>query len=98
LGRTGKISLVFGLVPAFAGTPVPLGLTQRTFNSVSVDLAAAAGLAGGLLVGAAPTLVLAPGGLAAGALIQGQNVVLPAGTEMVVEVTRAVPVTALRGL
>jgi len=98
LGRNGKISLDFGSVPAFDGTPVPLGLTQRTSNSGSEELAAAAGLTGVLLVGAATTVVLAPVGLAAGALIQGQNVVLPAGTEMVVEVTRAVPVTALRGL
>lgn len=98
LGRNGKVSLDFGSVQAFDGTPVPLGLTQRTSNSGSEELAAAAGLTGVLLVGAATTVVLAPVGLAAGALIQGQNVVLPSGTEMVVEVTKAVPVTALRGL
>lgn len=98
LGRNGKITLDFGTILAFDGTPVALGITQKTSNSGSEELAAAAGLTGVLLVGAASTVVLAPVGLAAGALIQGQNVVLPSGTEMVVEVTRAVPVTALRGL
>ncbi|BAS28877.1 hypothetical protein [Limnochorda pilosa] len=98
LGRSGKVALDFGTVPAFDGTPVGLGLTERTSQSGSEELAAAAGLTGVLLVGSAATVVLAPLGLAAGALIQGQNVVVPSGTEMVVEVTDAVPVAALQGL
>lgn len=98
LGRSGKVTLDFGSVPAFDGTPISLGLTQQTSETGAEELAAAAGLTGVLLVGAVTGVVFAPVGLAAGALIQGQNVVLSAGTEMVVEVTTAVPLTALQGL
>ncbi|MBE3583531.1 MAG: hypothetical protein IMX01_05395 [Limnochordaceae bacterium] len=79
LGRAGRIVLDFGVMPAFDGTLIPLGVAKRaTTENESLGLAAGASVAGILLLG--------PIGLVSGYFVQGKNVSIPSGTSFYVEV------------
>ncbi len=74
-GRSGKISLHLGAVPAVDGTPVRLGLPARDeWLDEKESIAAASSLVG--------LAALGPLGLAGGILVQGDDVVLKAGTKL----------------
>lgn len=80
LGRDGLVTVEWGELPAVDGTPIKLtiGLKASERNQ-SAELAAGAAIAGVLLFSS-------PLGLAAGALVIGNEHVVPVGTEFFAEV------------
>lgn len=84
LGRSGKVELDFGTLRTLDGTAVRLAVEERAAKE-NTQLAAAASVGGLVLLG--------PIGLVGGAFVQGKEHVIPAGTELYVEVQR--PVQAL---
>lgn len=89
LGRGGRVEVDFGTITALDGTAVPVQVAERaiTENRGAQDAAAAASVAGVLLLG--------PIGLVGGYFVRGQEHVVPPGTTFFVEVSRPVRVSGL---
>lgn len=88
LGRDGNVEVNWGSLRAMDGTEVVVRVGQRAEErTASVELATGAALAGVILLG--------PIGLAAGALVTGQDDVAPIGTQLFVEVSEATEAKAL---
>lgn len=82
LGRDGRVTIDFGLVPAFDGSSIPLRISEKaTEKNRSLELAAGASMAGVLLLGG-------PIGLVGGYFVKGKDVQIPKGTEFFVETAR----------
>lgn len=88
LGRDGNVEVNWGALRAMDGSEVVVRVGQRAEErTASVELATGAALAGVILLG--------PIGLAAGALVTGQDDVAPIGTQLFVEASEAADVKAL---
>lgn len=89
LGKDGYVRVDFRSVPAIDGSGVPVEMGEKAFqtNRSSVDGAAAASMAGVLLLG--------PIGLIGGYFVQGQDTSVAAGTQFFVEVSRPTQVFGL---
>jgi len=79
LGKSGRVVIDFGTVSAFDGKSIRLRMAEKSMERNSrLELAAGVSIAGVLLLGG-------PIGLAAGYLIQGQEVQIPSGSKFFVE-------------
>ncbi len=88
LGRDGHVEVNWGTLRAMDGTEVAVRIGQRAEERTnSLELATGAALAGVILLG--------PIGLAAGALVTGQDDIVPVGTQLFVEVAAPVEVNGL---
>lgn len=86
-GQAGRVSIDWGTVRTFDGTPVSLDVSERAAQHTQ-DLAVAASMAG--------VLILAnPIGLVGGLLVQGKEHVVEAGTELFVAVAQEAQVQGL---
>lgn len=86
-GRAGSVGIEAGSVRAIDGSLITLTFQQTAPDRGAQDLAAGASLGGMVLLG--------PLGLAAGYLVQGRSEIIPAGTEITLEVKDAVTVQGL---
>ena len=86
MGRSGKVELDFGTLKTMDGTSVRLAVAERAAKE-NTELAAAASVGGLVLLG--------PIGLVGGVFVQGREHVIPAGTELYVEVERPVKAAGL---
>lgn len=88
LGRDGHVEVNWGTLRAIDGTEVPVRIGQRAEERTnSLELATGAALAGVILLG--------PIGLAAGALVTGQDDIVPVGTQLFIEVSAPVEINGL---
>ncbi|OUM99701.1 MAG: hypothetical protein BAA04_00565 [Firmicutes bacterium ZCTH02-B6] len=78
-GQSGRVEVNWGTVPAIDGTRVQLNVSTRAAQQ-NQELAVAASMAGVILLG--------PVGLVGGLFVQGQEHVVPVGTQFYVEVDR----------
>ncbi|HEY8416475.1 MAG TPA: hypothetical protein VIK93_00405 [Limnochordales bacterium] len=78
-GQGGRVEVDWGTVPALDGTPVVMAVSERA-AAQNQELAVAASMAGVVLLG--------PIGLVGGLFVQGQEHVVPVGTQFYVEVLR----------
>lgn len=88
LGRDGNVEVNWGTLRAMDGSEVAVRIGERAAErTASLELATGAALAGVILLG--------PIGLAAGALVTGQDDVAPIGTQLFVEVSAPTEVNGL---
>jgi len=85
-GQAGRVEIDWGFAHSFDGTPIRFNVSARA-SQENQQLAVAASVAGLMLLG--------PIGLVSGFLVQGQEHIIPAGTEFFVEVARSVEVLGL---
>lgn len=85
-GQAGRVSIDWGTVRTFDGTPVSLDVSERAAQQTQ-DLAVAASMAGAILAG--------PIGLVGGLLVQGKEHIVEAGAELFVSVARDAQVQGL---
>lgn len=79
LGKSGRVEIDFGTVPAFDGKNIRLRVAEKALERNSrLDLAAGASIAGVLLLGG-------PIGLVGGYFVTGQDVKIEAGSKFFVE-------------
>ncbi|HLT59512.1 MAG: hypothetical protein LOD91_01925 [Limnochordales bacterium] len=78
-GQSGRVEVDWGTVPAIDGTPIKLNVSVRAAEQ-NQQLAVAASMAGVVLLG--------PVGLVGGLFVQGQDHVVPVGTQFFVEVSQ----------
>ena len=89
LGLDGKVEVDFGTIRAIDGSMVPIRPNPEAFSkNKSLPLAIGAGVAGFFVLGS-------PIGLLASFLVKGQNVNVPYGTELSVQVRGPIPVGGL---
>ncbi|WP_145995086.1 hypothetical protein [Megasphaera vaginalis (ex Bordigoni et al. 2020)] len=77
-GRDGKIEISYDSVRGADGSPIPLVVGEKTKEEYKRT-------AGAVGASAAGAIVLGPVGLVGGLFVKGNNVEIPAGTEMYVE-------------
>lgn len=85
-GQAGRVEVNWGTVPAIDGTRVQLNVSTRAAQQ-NQELAVAASMAGVVLLG--------PIGLVGGFFVQGQEHMVPVGTQFYVEVDRETQVQGL---
>lgn len=78
-GQAGRVEVDWGTVSTFDGTPVRFNVSERAARQ-NQELAVAASIAG--------LMLLPPIGLVGGFLVQGEEHIIPVGTEFFVEVAR----------
>ncbi|MBP2654188.1 MAG: hypothetical protein H6Q73_1757 [Firmicutes bacterium] len=78
-GRDAKLEVTFGSVEALDGAAIPTVLGEKA-KEKTASIAKAAGAA------AAGAVLLGPVGLIGGAFIKGQDIVIPAGAELYIQV------------
>lgn len=78
-GQGGRVEVDWGTVPALDGTPIVMAVSERAAKQ-NQELAVAASMAGVVLLG--------PIGLVGGLFVQGQEHIVPVGTQFYVEVLR----------
>lgn len=89
LGLDGKVEVDFGSIRAIDGSMVPIKPNPEAFSkNKSLPLAIGAGAAGFFVLGS-------PIGLLASFLVKGQNVNIPYGTEVQIQVRGPIPVGGL---
>lgn len=89
-GQAGRVEVDWGSATTFDGSAVRFNVSERAARQ-NQELAVAASVAGLILLGP----ILGPIGLAGGFLVQGQEHIVPVGTEFFVEVARAAEVLGL---
>jgi len=85
-GQAGRVEVDWGSATTFDGSAVRFNVSERAARQ-NQELAVAASVAG--------LMILGPIGLAGGFLVQGQEHIVPVGTEFFVEVARAAEVLGL---
>lgn len=85
-GQGGRVEIDWGSVPTIDGTPVVMAVSERAAEQ-NQELAVAASMAGVVLLG--------PIGLVGGLFVQGQEHIVPVGTQFFVEVSKDVQALGL---
>ncbi len=89
-GRTGYLKLLINEIPAIDGSMVPVKITDVVGSALDKKKI-------GMAIGASALgyLAMGPVGLVGGAFIKGQDVEVPAGTELVVSTTQDFSITGI---
>lgn len=88
-GKDGKIEITYGTVRAADGTPVPLTIGEKVKEQYKR-------VAGAVGASAAGAIILGPVGLVGGLFVHGNDVEIPAGTEMYAETSENATVVGFK--